>query len=103
MLKATDRSGKKLVDRLVSIPKACLYVVVEARLYSCYRDLFDCERMLAAKLFVCAEYLLLRNTCDALFSIAAPVCLCEFLCDKTLAANDFCVTDVPLLLNDFAA
>lgn len=49
----------------------------------------DCDSTLAASLLVMLEYLLLFNTFDAFVSIALPVTLLVFLCDKTLAANDF--------------
>ena len=54
-----------------------------------YLFLSDCERTLAAKLFVVPEYLLLFITIDAFVSIALPVIFPVFLCDNTLAANDF--------------
>ena len=54
-----------------------------------YLFLSDCERTLAAKLFVVPEYLLLFITIDAFASIALPVIFPVFLCDNTLAANDF--------------
>ena len=53
-----------------------------------YLFLSDCERTLAAKLFVVPEYLLLFITIDAFASIALPVIFPVFLCDNTLAAND---------------
>ena len=54
-----------------------------------YLFLSDCESTLAAKLFVVPEYLLLFITIDAFVSIALPVIFPVFLCDNTLAANDF--------------
>ena len=59
-----------------------------------YLFLSDCERTLAAKLFVVPEYLLLFITIDAFASIALPVIFPVFLCDNTLAANDFWIWEL---------
>ncbi len=68
-----------------------------------YRSLLDWDRTLAAKLLVWAEYLSLCNMREAFSSISVLVWLRLFLCDKTLAANDFCVAEVSLLFRAFDA
>ena len=68
-----------------------------------YLSIFDCERTLAAKLFVSSEYLLLCNTRDAIYSIAAPVCFDATRCERTLAASDFWIFEELLLFNALEA
>ena len=68
-----------------------------------YLSTFDCERTLAAKLFVSSEYLLLCNTRDAISSIAAPVCFDATRCERTLAASDFWIFEELLLFNALEA
>ena len=68
-----------------------------------YLFLSDCERTLAAKLFVVPEYLLLFITIDAFVSIALPVIFPVFLCDNTLAANDFWIWELLFDLMIFEA
>lgn len=71
--------------------------------YLTYRALLDCDTRDAARVFVSLLYLGLFNTRDAVASIALPVWLALWHCDRTDPASCRAIDDELLSLNVAAA